>query len=208
MAVKKHKCKYCGEYKESTIKTNTGRFCDFDHAIAFAKRKVKSDEQKASDDKFKERKKAFKLSDTTHQHKLTQKAFNKMRVLEEMVWFKRRGIEPYCISCGKTKMDWCCGHFKTVGSSGSLRYDEKNTYLQCNKYCNMSKSGNIEGCKNTHGYKKGLALRFGENKAKEIIKYCENHQADIKKWEGSELESLRKKFNARIRELQKQLKTK
>ncbi len=95
-------------------------------------------------------------------------------------------------------MDWCCGHYKTVGAQGRLRFDEKNTYLQCNKYCNMSLSGNISGNKNTHGYTQGLILRFGAEAAEGLIDYCEVNTA-VKKWKGEELQSLRRDFNEQIR---------
>ena len=135
-----------------------------------------------------------------YQHKLTQPVFNRMRLLEEKNWFRERGIEPYCISCGKTKMDWCCGHFKTVGSQGNLRYDRRNTFLQCNFRCNNNLSGNIEGNKDTPGYKKGLILRFGQEAGQAIIDYCEVNTAAVK-WHWEDLKNFRKECNLRIREL-------
>ena len=124
-----------------------------------------------------------------------------MRVLEEMLWFEMVGLEPTCISCNKPNMDWCCGHFKTRGAQPELRYDRKNTYLQCNKYCNSSLSGNIEGNKNTRGYKQGLIDRFGEAEAAEIVEHCENFTL-LDKWSWQELEAMRKQFNKKIRLLE------
>jgi len=141
--------------------------------------------------------------DLKWQHNTTQKAFNRMRVLQEKLWFKERGLEPECISCGKTNMDWCCGHLKTRGSQKELAYDEKNTHLQCNRYCNMGLSGNINGNKTTRGYLQGLRDRFGDDKADEIIAHVE--QVRIKKWTWQELEEMRKGFNAEIRKLEKLL---
>ena len=138
-------------------------------------------------------------TDLTKQHALTQKAFNKLRKLQEFKWFRDRGIEPHCISCGKTNMDWCCGHYKSRGHQGALRYDEKNTYLQCNRYCNLALSANISGNKTTHGYKLGLILRFGHALANDINEYCERDR--IKKWECSELIEMRKAFNKEIKQL-------
>jgi hypothetical protein len=149
----------------------------------------------------KDQKRVVKKNDIKRQHRLTQIAFNRMRVLEEKLWFKERGLEPTCISCGKPNMDWCCGHFKTRKAQGNLRYDRKNTFLQCNYYCNRNLSGNIEGNKTTRGYKVGLVERFGEQEGKAIISYCES-RTEAKKWTCDELESMRKEFNAKIRELQ------
>lgn len=159
----------------------------------------KQDREVKEDKKHKAKKKEFNINDIKHQHKLTQPIFNKMRVLEEKLWFTSRGLEPECISCGKTNMDWCCGHFKTRGSQGNLRYDRKNTYLQCNRYCNMGLSGNISGNKNTRGYIQGLHDRFGDE-AKEIIDYCENN-TQVKIYTGEELERMRKEFNKQIKDL-------
>lgn len=136
------------------------------------------------------------------QHKQTQPAFNKMRVLEEMMWFDINGLEPTCISCNKPSMDWCCGHFKTRGAQPALRYDRKNTYLQCNTYCNKHLSGNIEGNKNTRGLKQGLRDRFGEDAAAEIIEYCDTN-TESKDWSWRDLEALREGFSKRIRQLKK-----
>ena len=137
------------------------------------------------------------------QHEQCKTSFNRLRVQEEFQWFAERGLEPECISCGKVKMDWCCGHFKTVGAQSGIRYDRMNAYLQCNRYCNQSLSGNLDGNKNTRGYKRGLAERFGEDAAQQIIKHCETKTAPIK-WDWQEMEAWRKEWNEQFRELQKQ----
>ena len=161
---------------------------------------AKMGREKKEDDKFKAKKKEFNLNDVRYQHSLTQPVFNRLRVKEEIEWFKSRGIEPVCISCSKPNMDWCCGHFKTRGAQGNLRYDRKNTFLQCNRYCNMGLSGNIYGNKNTRGYIQGLKDRFGESGAQEIIDYCES-ETGPKKFTGKELEQMRKEFNIELKKL-------
>jgi len=169
--------------------------------IELDKVKAKAKDEKAFRAETTRLKKAFYSNDVRKQHELTQPVFNRMRKLEELVWFHERGLEPACISCGKERMDWACGHLKTVGAQGNLRYDPINTYLQCNRYCNMALSGNIEGNKNTHGYKKGLLLRFGEVDGLWIMDYCETH-TEVKKWQCDELIERRQFFNKRIRELE------
>jgi len=143
----------------------------------------------------------FNRKDVRWQHKLTQKAFNRMRVLEEMKWFSDRGLEPTCISCNKPNMDWCCGHLKTVGAHGSLRYNRYNTKLQCNRYCNKGLSGNINGNKNTRGYMQGIIERFGYEIGGDIIDCCDQDTMP-RKWQWEELEQMRAEFNKRIRELE------
>ncbi len=199
----KRKCKLkeCGKMGRDGVVINMGYYCNHDHAIKFAQANAGKARDKARAKESTANKKAlrsFNQKDLSWQHKQTQKAFNKLRVLQEIKWFKDRGLEPECMSCAKKNMDWCCGHFKTVGSAGRLRYDEKNTYLQCNKYCNMSLSGNINGNSTTRGYLQGLRDRFGDD-ADGIIDYCETN-GGVKKWEWQEVESLRTECNAAIRD--------
>ena len=130
------------------------------------------------------------------QHKKTQAVFNRMRRMEEFDWFQERGIEPYCISCRNTKMDWACGHFVPVSAGSSiLRYDPLNTWLQCNKNCNSAQSGNRAG------YEEGLVIRFGETRGREIIDYCKA-RTGAHKVTCEELEEMRAGFSIRVRELE------
>jgi hypothetical protein len=137
------------------------------------------------------------------QHKQTQKAFNKLRVAQELKWFEDRGLEPTCISCGKPKGNdqWCCGHFKSRGAQSGLRYDPKNTYLQHNQRCNMRLSADIEGTKTTRGYKKGLIERFGEVEGQAIIDYCEVNVKPVD-WDWEELEKQRAGYNKLLRQIE------
>jgi len=195
------KCRQCRKLFKPVNSLNIA--CGFECAVKLAQTpKGKDHRLKAVKRENKADLKLLNRKSLPWQHKLTQKAFNKMRTLEELVWFKEKGIEPHCISCGGKAMDWCCGHFKTVGSQGRLRYDRKNTYLQCNRYCNMGLSGNISGNKNTKGYQQGLLDRFGCSDGQEIIDYCESN-TDTIKWEWQKLEAMRSEFNEKIRELEK-----
>lgn len=151
-----------------------------------AKRKADKDYRKET----REMKAAFRKKDLSWHHKGAQREFNKLRKMEELQWFAGRDIEPYCISCLKTNMDWCCGHYKTVGSSGGLRYDRNNTFLQCNRYCNMALSGNISGNARTIGFTKGIIHRFG-TVGHAIIELCDLYQSTVKRWTCEEVEEIR-----------------
>lgn len=214
MANSKRKCTGCGDRfaAETMIKLPAGHFHTIDCATTYAQEKQQKarerQQAKARRQQQEERKADRKAlaelnrKDVRWQHKQTQKAFNKMRVLEELLWFKERGLEPTCISCGNPLGgdQWCCGHFKTVGAQGRLRYDPRNAYLQHNKRCNMGLSGDIYGTKNTHGYIQGLKNRFGDEEGQAIIDYCETH-TEAKKWTWEDLECMRKQFNCKIRGL-------
>lgn len=173
-----------------------GYFCSIEHARLHGQVKAKTEKQKKEKARFNERKKQFKDSDIKYQHKITQPVFNKMRVLQELAWFKERGLEPACISCQKTigNDQWCCGHKKTQGGNSRLRYDVKNTFLQHNNRCNMHKSGDIEG------YNNGLLARFGEIEGQALIEY-QNNNTGPKKWTCEEVKSIRLDAYAQIREL-------
>lgn len=162
-------------------------------------KQVKKDGKKKS----LEFKRQVQLQDVDYQIKTTQPVFNRMRVLEELRWFADRGIEPFCISCKRTKMDWSCGHFKTRGAQGNLRFCRFNTHLQCNWRCNRNLSGNINGDKTSIGYKAGLLLRFGDE-GQRIIDYCETHTEKVK-WDPEYLISFRAECRAKIRTLEKEL---
>jgi hypothetical protein len=200
------KCKHCG------IKSDNGRTYPIGYICSDLCRDaiIKIHNQKEYDKKCQRAYKAkqkkdkdFKTkvvkNDIPKQLKLTQAVFNRLRKLQEFQWFRDRGLEPECISCGKTNMDWCAGHYKSRGSQGALRFDPKNVFLQCNKYCNSSLSGNIEGNKTTRGYKVGLIERFGKEEGQAILDYCEIDR--IAKWDGEELIELRKTLAKQIRDL-------
>ncbi len=212
---KPRKCRIKAEGCEITYTPfNSLQKCCYNAKCVMANHR-KEEENKAAKKAYKERqeskqnKKAlrdFNRKDLRWQHKHTQKAFNRMRVLEEFLWFAERGLEPECISCGKTlgNDQWCCGHMKTRGAQSGLRYDKRNTFLQHNRKCNMGLSGDIEGTASTRGYKRGLIDRFGEEEGQLIIDYCERNVAPIK-WEWQELEAFRAECNERIRDLEKAL---
>ena len=195
------KCPICKDkftpMYNTTQKTCNKIKCAIEQVDRDKAKKAVKDKKAASKDKRELNRNTLKW-----QHDQTQKAFNRMRVLEELQWFKENGLEPSCISCGKELGGdaWCCGHFKTRGAQGNLRYDRVNTYLQHNQRCNMRLSGDIEGAKNRRGYKKGLLIRFGKERGQEILDYCESH-TEVKKWTCDELEGMRAEFNKRIREL-------
>jgi hypothetical protein len=97
-------------------------------------------------------------------------------------------------------MDFCCGHNESRGSNSHLQFDESNTFLQCNKYCNCSLSANKTGTTTTVGYYEGLKLRFGSGKGQSIIDYCNEAPTEAKRT-AEEFEILRKGFNEEFRAL-------
>jgi hypothetical protein len=204
MANSKGACTGCKKRfpTDSLFTTPVGsKFCTRDCATTYIYNKKNRAQSRAKviDKECKEAGKALKeLNQRTlsWQEKETQKAFNKMRKAEEILWFQTHQLEPTCISCGKPKGGdiWACGHFKTQGGNSRLRYDRANTYLQHNRRCNSDLSGDIYGTSTTHGYVEGLKLRFGDQEGQQIINYCEANTHPIKRT-CEELQQMRKEFN-------------
>jgi hypothetical protein len=83
----------------------------------------------------------------------------------------------HCITCDKTVhlSEADCGHFISRGNQ-SVRYDERNSNLQCRK-CNRFESGR----QYEHG--KAIDLKWGKGTADELLRksreLCKRTQADF-----------------------------
>jgi hypothetical protein len=193
------KCKACRKPASKRFGLHT--FCDTECAYRFTiAAKEKSAAKKAREYNAETRRRKVALKSDADWKNEAQDLFNKMRRLEELLWFKERGIEPYCISCQLPlgEDQWCCGHLKTRKARSDLAFDRKNTFLQHNVRCNKHLSGDVTG------YKIGLALRFGEDEARRIIEYCEVRQVTPKRT-AEDWQAMKKEISAEIRRLQKLL---
>ncbi len=166
--------------------------CSETCAVAYVDIKIRTDKIDKIRELTKElrrKKNDILRTDLDRQFRLTQLAFNKLRKLEEFKWFHDRGLEPTCISCGEEMGEdfWVCSHFKTARQRPFLKYDKKNTYLQHGMRCNKYLRRDINGTETTHGYIKGLSLRFGKIYAQEVINYCEDGFSDLEyTWQSVE----------------------
>lgn len=131
---------------------------------------VKAEKKKDKD----QREKLKTLSDYESEAK---KSFQK--------FIRLRDAELPCISCETTRdVQYAGGHYFEAGKYSALMFDERNCHKQCNKYCNMGKSGNLLE------YRKGLIKRFGiefvdqlesESDSKRDYKYTRLELIEIKK---------------------------
>ncbi len=80
-------------------------------------------------------------------------------------YIRERDRDLPCISCGtfSPNIQYCAGHYLTRGAHPELRFDELNVHKQCNRNCNLAKSGNQQQ------YRIGLLMRLGE----EAVAYLE-----------------------------------
>lgn len=115
----------------------------------------------------------------------TQQAFN--------AWIRVRDAGQPCISCGTTAdVQYCAGHYRTTAACPELRFEPLNVHLQCNRNCNMGKSGNLLG------YRPGLLSKIGA----EALAWVEGPH-EPQKYTAEELKALTAKYRALTRELKK-----
>lgn len=126
-----------------------------------------------------------KLKSRADHLKDTQQAFN--------AWIRARDAGQPCISCGTTAdVQYCAGHYRTTAASPELRFDPLNVHLQCNRNCNMGKSGNLLG------YRPGLIEKIGID----AVEWLEGPH-EPKKYTVDELKAMTADYRAKTKELKK-----
>ena len=189
------KCKFCK--KPATNKFGLNYYCDAECAYKQARaNQIKKIDKDASERRKRDREKLKQLKSQKEWASEVQNVFNKMRRLEELLWFKQQGLEPICISCQKPLGGdvWACGHYKTRGARSDLALERLNTHLQHNFSCNSHKSGDVDG------QKIGYALRYGKEQAEIILADLEVRR-QVPKRTADEWDAMKKEFNAEIRRL-------
>lgn len=117
--------------------------------------------------------------------KETQVAFN--------TWVRLRDTGLPCISCGTTAdVQYCAGHYKPSGSNPALRFEPLNVHLQCNRNCNMAKSGNLTP------YRVELIKRIGLEK----VEWLEGPH-ELIKYTIDELKAMKADYRAKVRQMKK-----
>jgi len=135
------------------------------------------------------------------------KQVTKLKLKTKSEWFKEAQVifnqfirlrdknEP-CISCGTiSNVQYAAGHYRSVGSSPELRFNELNVHKQCNSYCNNHLSGNIVQ------YRINLIKKIGL----EAVEWLEGkHEA--KHYTIDDIKELKRIYREKIKELnQKQV---
>ena len=183
----KKKCRSCkGEYFQYTTLQNKCPKCLAEHAKKTREKKERVEHRKA-----KESLKTYSdhVSDA-------EKAVRR--------FVRARDYGKPCISCRTTNPDvqYAAGHMKTKGAYPELRLMPLvNIFGQCNHRCNKQLSGNINGTKDTIGYRQGLINRFGEW-GQELLDYLDGPHP-LRKYTVDELGEIKQGFNEWARELEK-----
>lgn len=114
-----------------------------------------------------------------------QQAFN--------AWVRARDAGKPCISCGTTaNVQYAAGHYRTVASCPELRFEPLNVHLQCNRNCNMGKSGSIVE------YRIELVKRIGA----ELVEWLEGPH-EPKRYTIEDLKAITAEYRAKTRELRR-----
>jgi len=130
------------------------------------------------------RKRELKDNDKAHWAEKAKKACH--------AYIRKRDAQLPCISCGTTAdVQYCAGHYRPSGVNSALRYDERNIHKQCNKTCNLEKSGNLIA------YRKSLIERIGVD----VVEWLDNNH-EIRRYTIDDLRSIHAYYTAKLKGLQ------
>lgn len=155
-------------------------------ALKLARAKREQEEtKKRQEQRRKDRETRDKLRPLSWFHAKTKAAVHK--------YIRTRDADEPCISCGTTHAaQWDAGHFISVGSDSSLRYDFANIHKQCS-VCNQHKSGNLLR------YRANLIPKIGEA---EVLR-LEGPQL-VHKWTREELAEIEQEAKRLTKQLEKE----
>ena len=185
----KFKCKFCGESTDAQVKFPAGWFCDFTHAISYAKAKQKKDRERLINNVKKKERKSIKvrkenLKTVNDWIKEAQTAVNK--------YIRMRDYGKPCVSCGSNPeqkrggtMD--AGHYRSRGAASHLRFNLFNIHAQCVK-CNRFGSGNAVD------YRIQLIERIGLDRVERL-----EHDNECRRFSIDYLKRVKRIFNKRSR---------
>lgn len=126
-----------------------------------------------------------KLKGRAEHMKEAQAAFNS--------WVRERDYGQPCISCGTTaNVQYAAGHYRTTQACPELRFEPLNVHLQCNRNCNMGKSGNLIE------YRIGLVARIGAD----AVAWLEGPH-EPKHYSIDDLRLIKAQYRAMTRKLQR-----
>lgn len=158
-------------------------WCTPECGVAIAKKNSKRmANEKAKGERKAAREAKEKVKTRAEYMREAQQAFN--------AWVRARDADLPCVSCGRHHHgQYHAGHYRSVGSSPSLRFEPLNVWKQCAP-CNNHLSGNaIE-------YRIELVKRIGLEK----VEWLEGPH-DPKKYTIDDLKSIRAEYKAKLKEL-------
>lgn len=181
LKIKPKKCKQCSEL--FTPLRPLQMVCGAPCAIAYGnKLKARKAADEAKKAKRETKEKLAKIKTRAEHLREAQRFFN--------IYIRTRDASNPCISCNRWHTgQYHAGHYRSVGSSPHLRFNELNCHRQCS-VCNNHLSGNI-----MH-YRQGLIAKLG-------IEAVERLEADneAKHYSIEEIQAIKVKYKRMTKEL-------
>jgi hypothetical protein len=181
--VKMKKCRVCKEpfMPRTTIQPCCYSYqCQVTYATAHA---LKAETRRKSAERKKTREAKERIKTRSERLADAQRWFNK--------YIRLRDREDACISCGRFHSgQYHAGHYRTVGASPELRFNELNVHKQCSA-CNNHLSGNIVN------YRMALVRKIGLD----AVAMLEGHH-EAKHYTNEEIEEIKAKYKTLCRELE------
>jgi len=192
---RRRKCKTCKEWFPPTRQIQPccdNSECQIAFAIAHSDKerkkniarikKQKAERERAFSRETKRRKVAMKSK--ADWLKEAQAAFNR--------YIRLRDADKPCVSCGRANaVKWDAGHYRSVGASAHLRFNEDNCHKQCARPCNSDLSGNLIE------YRKGIIQRIGTSRVEGL-----EHDNSVVRFSVDELKSIKQKYKKAAEELE------
>lgn len=180
---KPKKCRICPEkfIPRNSLQTVCSPKCAIRLANQLSERKQKrlEKEQRTAWNKRK-----ADVKPLSHWMNMTQRAFND---------YIRARDGNICISCGSTTaVSYHAGHYRTTAAASQLRFNEDGCHSQCAS-CNTHHSGNIGP------YRINLINKIGLQRVLALESNYEPHR-----YTREELDSIRARYRAALRELNRQ----
>ena len=182
MKIKIIKCKVCGERFQ--LYNSLRPYCSYGCGAKYAlKLKAKKDAKDNRDN--------AKETRARKQALLTHKDWIKLYQITFNTFIRERDKGLPCISCGTTRnVVYAAGHFIPT-TYQYLRFNELNVHRQCNKNCNMMKSGNLIE------YRINLIEKIGL----EDVEYLENSRHMMLEISIPEIQDKIKEYKLKIKDL-------
>jgi len=180
------RCRVAGCGATFTPTRSFQKWCSPDCAVVLARQAQEKQRKSIAQRERREIKvRKEKLKSRADHLKDTQHAFN--------AWIRERDAGQPCISCGTTAdVQYCAGHYRTTAAAPELRFEPLNVHLQCNRNCNMGRSGNLLG------YRPRLIEKIGL----EAVEWLEGLH-EPKKYTIDELKALTALYRAKTRALKR-----
>jgi hypothetical protein len=174
------KCRNCKE-KFEPIRFNQ-KFCLEAECV-----RVWVESEKAKQWKEKKQKMQQELETIQDYVKMTQIIFNK--------FIRLRDKGQVCISCQKPALKENAGHFFNANNHWNVRFDERNTHLQC-EHCNTYLSGNLLE------YRTNLINKIGNSE----FLILEAEARKTRKFTKDELKKIITEYKQKVKQLENESK--